>query len=133
MKAFEGTLRKDTSEGLDLSGITIRFALAAEPRDANTDERQYVDIEHMNRADIRHAFNLALHSTIVVPKAQTCGPAWVVLWQRMGIFQKIVADIVEVSRFNIFPFLSEHHSDSPIFLPELVCYDRCGPGLAVTM
>ena len=104
---FEDNLRKDTSDGSDLSGITVKFVLAAELRaDANADERQAADAVAAAAAAVN---SLSLTppavdllgsavdtSTHVVTEVKTFDTTWGVLLHKMELFNNIVAGIAEV-------------------------------------
>lgn len=107
IKVLEVPLRRDASDTPNPSGITIKFALAAELRgDINADEIQATDA--VNKAtEMTSALNPSpqiaglVDSTIntgnnVVTKVQTFENTWGVLLQRMQSFNQIVAGIVEV-------------------------------------
>ena len=108
MKVLEDTLHvgKDTPDGSDLSGITIKFALVAEPRgDVSADERQATDA--VTRATAVNPLNFTpaaagfLSSTVdtgtnVLTEVQTFETTWGVLMQRMELFNKIVYGIAKV-------------------------------------
>jgi len=140
---FEDTLSKDTSDGADLSGITIKFALVAEQRgNATADERQAADaVAAVTTAVVPLSSNLAaidfLSSAVdtgtnVMPQVQTFETTWSVLMQRIELFNNIVADIAQVLHaqrlHSGFP-RSELHSGSPICVTGLVCYIGCESGL----
>ncbi|KAI9460413.1 hypothetical protein HD554DRAFT_2316824, partial [Boletus coccyginus] len=104
---FEVDLRKDTSDGSDLSGITIKFALAAEPRtDVNTDERQVSDAvaaatAAVNPLGLTPPVVGLLNSTVDISThistgMQTFETTWGVLLQRIELFNEIVADIAQI-------------------------------------
>lgn len=115
---FEDALRKDTSDTSDLSGVTIKFALIAEPRgDVNAVERQATDAVMkattvVNPLDsppaavglTNSAVGVATKvksvdaTTNIVAKIQTFKTTWPVLMQRMELFNKIVGGIAQVFR-----------------------------------
>ncbi|KAF8550280.1 hypothetical protein OG21DRAFT_437731 [Imleria badia] len=106
---LEDALRKDTSDTSDLSGTTIKFAFATEPRgDVNADERQAIDAvtratEVVGPLDSTPAVvglaNSAVDAvTNDVTKFQTFESTWAVLMQRMELFNKIVGSIAEIFR-----------------------------------
>ena len=91
----------------DLPGITIKFAMAAEPRaDIDADERQATDavvrateaVSPLSSTPAAIGFlNSAVDaSTNVVTEVQTFGTTWGVLLQRMELFNRIVTDIAQV-------------------------------------
>ena len=90
----------------DLSGITIKFALAAEPRgNTNADERQATDavtrVTGVNPLSSTPAAVGLLSSAVdtgtnVVTELQTFETTWSVLLQRMELFSKIVDGIAQV-------------------------------------
>jgi hypothetical protein len=112
---LEDTLH--TPDGSDLSGITIKFALAAEPReDVSADERQATDAATrataVNPPSSTPAAIGLLSSAVdtgtnVATEVQTFETAWSVLLQRMELFNRI---------------------DSPVYVTGLVCYIGCEPG-----
>ena len=90
-----------------LPGLTIKFALAAEPHvDIGADERQATDtVTRATEAVIPlsstptaiELLTLAVDaSTSVVTEVQTFGTTWGVLLQRMELFNRIVTDITQV-------------------------------------
>ncbi|KAI9460420.1 hypothetical protein HD554DRAFT_1583893 [Boletus coccyginus] len=104
---FEKDFRKDTSDGSDLSGITIKFALAAELRaDASADECQAADAVAAATAAVNPLSltppavgllgSAVDTSTHVLTEVQTFDTTWGVLLQRMELFNKIVAGIAEI-------------------------------------
>ena len=108
IKVLEDTLHvgKDTPDGSDLSGMTIKFALTAEPRgDVNADERQATDavtrVTGVNPLSSTPAAVGLLSSAVdtgtnVVTEVQTFESTWGVLLQRMELFNKIVDGIAQV-------------------------------------
>ena len=106
IKVLEDTLRKDTPDGADASGITIKFALAGEPRgNVDGDERQAADA--VSRATAVNLLSSTpatvglLSSTVdtgtnVVTEVQTFETTWGVLLQRMELLNKIVDGIAQV-------------------------------------
>jgi len=104
---FEDALRKDTSDGSDLSEITIKFALAAEScTDVNADERQASDAVAAATAAVIPLSSTPAAvgllgsavdtTTKISTEVQTFGTTWDVLLQRMELFNKIVAGIAQV-------------------------------------
>ena len=104
---FEHALRGDSSDGSNLSEITIKFALAAEPRaDVNADERQASDAVAAATAVINPLSSTpaavgllgsAVDTTAKIStELQTFETTWDVLLQRMELFNKIVGGIVQV-------------------------------------
>ena len=102
---LEDTLH--SRDGSDLSGITIKFALAAEPReDVNVDERQATDAvtraaTAVNPLSSTPAAVGLFSSTVdagtnVMNKVQTFETTWDVLLQRMELFIKVVDGIAQV-------------------------------------
>jgi hypothetical protein len=97
IKGLEDTLH--TPDGSDLSGITIKFALAAEPReDVSADERQATDAATrataVNPPSSTPAAIGLLSSAVdtgtnVATEVQTFETAWSVLLQRMELFNRI--------------------------------------------
>ena len=97
---------KNTTDRSDLSGITIKFALAAEPRGgANADERQATDAvtraTGVNPLSSTPAAVGLLSSAVdtgtnVVTELQTFETTWGVLLQRMELFNKVVDGIAQV-------------------------------------
>ena len=93
IKVLEHTLHigKNTPDGSDLSGITIKFALADELcGDANMDERQAMDTVTRATGGVNPL------SSTVVTKLQTFETTWGILLQRMKLFNKIVDCIAQV-------------------------------------
>ena len=104
------TVLEDTllvgKNGSDLPGITIKFALAAEPRGgANADERQATDA--VTRATGVNPLNSTpgvvglLSSAVdtgtnVVTELQTFETTWGVLLQKMELFNRIVDGVAQV-------------------------------------
>jgi len=107
IKVLEYTFR-DTSDKSDLPGLTIKFAMAAEPHaDIGAGERQATDavvrvIEAVNPLSstpvIEFLTSAVDASTNVVTEVQTFETTWGVLLQRMELFNKIVTDIAQVFR-----------------------------------
>ena len=104
IKVLEDTLR--TSDGSDLSGVRIKFALAAEPRgDINADKHQATDavirataVNPLNStpAAVGLLSSAVDTGTNVLTKVQTFETTWGVLLQRMELFNKIVDGIAQV-------------------------------------
>ncbi|KAI9568858.1 hypothetical protein HD554DRAFT_682431 [Boletus coccyginus] len=101
---LQDTLGKDTSDGTDLSGITIKFALVAEPHENVTaDERQAADAVaaattavvplSSNPAAIDFLSSAVGAGTNAVPQAQS---TWNLLLERIELFDKIVTDIAKI-------------------------------------
>ena len=93
IKVLEDTLHvgKNTPDGSDLSGITIKFALADEPcGDANADERQAMD------AVTRATGGVNPLSSTVVTELQIFETTWGVLLQKMELFNRIVDGVAQV-------------------------------------
>jgi len=105
IKVLEYTFR-DTSDKSDLPGLTIEFAMAAEPHaDIGADERQATDavvraIEAVNPLSSTPAIELLTSavdaSTNVITEVQTFETTWGVLLQRVELFNRIVTDIAKV-------------------------------------
>ena len=109
IKVLEDTLHvgKDTPDGSDLSGVTIKFTLAAEPRgDVDEDKRQATDAVARATATViplsstptavgllSSAVNAG---TNVVTEVQTFETTWGILLQRLELFNKIVDGFAQV-------------------------------------
>ncbi|KAI9566408.1 hypothetical protein HD554DRAFT_1193734 [Boletus coccyginus] len=101
---FEDALRKDTSDGSDLSEITIKFALAAEPRvDIDTDERQASDavavaIAAVNQLGSTPAAVGLLGSPVDIGTkiSATSETTWDTLLKRIMLFNDITTRIAEI-------------------------------------
>ena len=115
IKVFEENLGKDTSDGSDPSGMTIKFALAVEAREGvNADQLQASDaVTNANEGvstlgstpPVAGLMNSAVDTaTNVVTEVQTFENTWGVLLQRMKLFNKIVAGIAEVLAFSMSIF-----------------------------
>jgi len=113
VKVFEDDLRKNTSDGSDLSGITIKFAFATELRaDVNADGRQATDAviratEVVNPLNSTPAAVVLMGSVVdtstqVSTEVLTFETTWDVLLQRMELFNKIVAGIAQVFEAQCF-------------------------------
>ena len=108
VKVLEAIIGPDPSDGSDLSGSTIKFALAAEPRaDVNSDERQAVEAVTMafemattlSAPAVVEASSSAIDAaTNAVTELQTFETTWDVLLRRVELFNKIVADVAQVAR-----------------------------------
>jgi len=108
MKVFEVTLGKNTSDGPGPSGITIKFALSAEPRgDTDMDELQATDgvisatevaVSALGPSpQVTRLLISPINSTAnVVSKDLTFENLWGVLLHRINFFSKLAADIPEV-------------------------------------
>ena len=107
VKVLEDALSKDTSDGSDLSEITIKFSLDAEPRgDLDANGRQATDAVIVaigavdplcsNSAAVTLMSSVVDASTKVSTEVQTFKTTWDVLLQRMERFNKIVVGIVQV-------------------------------------
>ena len=98
IKVLEGALH--TPDGSDLSAITIKFALAAEPRGGvGAGERQAKDaVTAANSLGSTPAAVEHLSSTVDTgPNViQTLESTWGILLQRMELFNRIVDDIAQV-------------------------------------
>lgn len=146
IKVLEHPLRRDTSDGSNQSEITIKFALAAQPRgDVKADERQATDaIAEASQAVLPPLgsasaavglFASAVSiSTNVATVIQTFDNTWGLLMKRMELFNRIVAGIAQVLALTILvSSWSECHrdTDSPVHILGLVCHVSCEPGLPV--
>ncbi|KAH0826228.1 hypothetical protein J3R83DRAFT_5686 [Lanmaoa asiatica] len=105
IEVLEVPLAGGTSDVPQPSGITIKFALAAQPRgDANAYELQATDA--INRAtgttsalapQIVGLVDSAINTgNTVVTEVQTFENTWGILLQRMALFNKIVAGVAEI-------------------------------------
>ena len=104
IKVLEDALH--TPDGPDLSAITIKFALAVEPRgNVNADERQATDavtrVTAVNPLSSTSAAVGLLSSAVdigtnIVTEVQTFETTWGVLLQRMELFNKIVDGVAQV-------------------------------------
>ena len=104
IKVFEENLGKDTIDGSDPSGMTIKFAVSSES--INADELQASDaVTKANEGvsalgstpPVVGPMNSAVDTaTNVVTRVQTFENTWGVLLQRMKLFNKIVAGIAQV-------------------------------------
>ena len=88
---FEETLRRDASDGSDLSGITIKFALVAV-----TKATEAVGALGPTPAVVDGLISVVDTGTNAVAKVQTFENTWGVLLQRMELFNKIVTEIAQV-------------------------------------
>ena len=137
---FEDILSKDTSDTADLLGITIKFALVAEPRESATaNERQAAVVVaaattavvplSSNPAAVDVLSSAVDTGTYVIPQAQTTCD---LLLKRIALFIDIVTGIAEVFGARRLDFLRpECHTGSPVCVPGLVCYFSCQQGLLV--
>ena len=105
IKVLEDTLH--TPDGSDLSGVTIKFTLAAEPRgDVDEDKRQATDAVARATATViplsstptavgllSSAVNAG---TNIVTEVQTFETTWGILLQRLELFNKIVDGFAQV-------------------------------------
>ena len=105
---FEENLGKDTSDGSDLSGMTIKFVLAADScESASVAELQATDgvapategIGAFGPMPQTVGFTTSAVNTTtnVATEVQTFANTWNVLLERMELLSKIVADIAQVS------------------------------------
>ncbi|KAH0826236.1 hypothetical protein J3R83DRAFT_5695 [Lanmaoa asiatica] len=106
-KVLEVPLAGGTSDASEPSGITIKFALAAQPRgDANANELHATDaIDRATEVTSALAPTTQIVGLVdsaidagnaVVTEVQTCENTWGILLQRMAIFNKIVAGVAEI-------------------------------------
>ena len=71
-------------------------------------------------------------ATNTVMELQTFETTWDVLLRRVGLFNKIVADVAQVIRLHcLHRSCSQCDADSPVRVPSLVCYISCNQGLSV--
>ena len=142
VKVLEAIIGPDPSDGSDLSGSTIKFALAAEPRvDVNSDECQAVEAVTMasemaatlSAPAVVEASSLAIDTaTKVVIELQTFETTWDILLRRVEFFNKIVADVAQVVRLHCLRRpCSQRDVDSPVRVAGLVRYIGCNQGLSV--
>ena len=116
-KVLEERIRKDASDGSDLSGMTIKFALATDSREGtNAAKLQVTDA--INKATegasalgpaprvVDTASSAVDTITNVVTEIQAFGNTWGILLERMKLFNKIVAGIAEVFDSPILDSLS---------------------------
>jgi hypothetical protein len=125
------------------SGITIKFALTAEPRGvANANELQATDAAKKATGAVSalrptpqivgQVDSAISASTKVATELQTFENTWNVLLKRMDSFNKIVAGIAEVSGIqHLAPSSSECRIDSFVYIVGLVCDLGREPGLCV--
>ena len=104
---FEENLDKDTPDGPDLLGMSIKFVLAADSREsASVAGLQATDVV-TQATEGASAFGSTPRTvgfttsavdttTNVVTEGQTFANVWNVLLERMELLSKIVADIAEV-------------------------------------
>ena len=109
IKVLEDQLRNDTSDESDPSGITIKFALAAEPREnVAADERQAIHAVALATEAISPLSStpaaVGLLSSVVntgtniatnVQSFETTR-VWTVLMKRIELLNRIVTDVAEV-------------------------------------
>ena len=109
MKVLEDQLRNNASDGPDLPGITIKFALAVEPRgDVDADDRQATHAvtaatEAVNPLSstpaaiglLSSAVNTSTSIATDVQAVETTH-VWAVLMERIELLDKIVSGIAEV-------------------------------------
>ena len=104
---LEDTLGRGSSDRADLSGITIKFALVAEPRgNVNADEHQAADIVAAATTAVNPLSSTPVATdllssavvtgTNVVSQVQTFETTWDVLLKRIALFNNIVTRIAEV-------------------------------------
>ena len=105
---LEESLDKDTSDGTDLSGITIKFVLAADlGESASVVELQATNVITQVTEAVgafvpmlqtvgftTSAVNMTTH---VMTEVQTFVHMWNILLARMELLNKIIADIAQVS------------------------------------
>jgi hypothetical protein len=125
------------------SGITIKFALTAEPRGvANANELQATEAAKKATGAVSalrptpqivgQVDSAIGTSTKVATELQTFENTWNVLLKRMDSFNKIVAGIAEVSGIQrLAPSSSECCIDSSVYVVGLVCDLGREPGLCV--
>ena len=140
---LEVPLGGGTSDAPERSGITIKFAVAAEPcGGVGADELQIIDV--VNRAtetvgalrptpQIVGQVGSAIDTgTKVATELQTFENTWNVLLRRMALFNKVVAGIAEVSGIQrLAPSPSECRIDSSLYVISLVCDIGRESGLCV--
>ena len=106
-KVLEEHVRNDASDGSELSGMTIKFALATDSRegvnaaklqvtDAVTNATEGVSALGPTPRVVDTASSAVDTITNVVTEIQTFGNTWGVLLKRMELFNRIVADIAQV-------------------------------------
>ena len=142
VKVLEATIGPDPSDEPDLSGNTIMFALAAEPRtEVDSDERQAVGTVTMatematalrTPAIVEPSSSAVDAATNAVIGLQTFETTWDVLLRRVEFFNKIVVDVAQVVRLQCFHHsCSQRDADSPVRVPSLVRYISCNQGFSV--
>ena len=132
---FEERLRKDTSNGSDLSGFTIKFTFAAQPPEgvnavqlqAAAAVNQVVEgigILGSTPAAVDLLALAAGTGTTVVTEVQTFETTWGVLVKRLELFNKIVTNIATVIGFHSLPSLAHrvNLADPSVHVTGLVCY-----------
>ena len=108
---FEENLDKDTSDGSDLSGMTIKFVFAADSRESTSvAELQATDVVALATERISAfgptprtvGFTTSAVDTTTnsVTEVQAFANMWNVLLERMELLSKIVADIAQVSNIS---------------------------------
>ena len=104
---FEENLDKDTSDGSDLSGMSIKFVLATDSResasvaglratDVVTQATEGASVFGPTPRTVGFTTSAVDTTTTVVTEGQTFANTWNVLLERMELLSKIVADIAEV-------------------------------------
>ena len=105
---FEESLDKDTSDVSDLSGMSIKFVLAADSResvsvaglqatDVVTQATEGISAFSPTPRTVGFTTSAVDATTNVVSEVQTFANTWSVLSERMELLRKIVADIAQVS------------------------------------
>ncbi|KAG6374155.1 hypothetical protein JVT61DRAFT_4803 [Boletus reticuloceps] len=130
---LEATLRKDSPDGPDLSGIAIKFTLTAEPREeANVDERQATDAVTLAEPTVSSHGSPAIVDTLVpvvnvdtdiITTVQTHETTLGVLLRRMEIFNRIVDGIAEIHPYASLAW-SVISAASKVFQAQKNCDDR---------
>ena len=140
---FEERLRKDTSDGSDLTGITIKFAFAAQqPEGIDADRLQATAavnqaMQVIGTLDSTPAtaglLAVAVDTgTTVVAEVQTFQTTCGVLLHRLELFDKIVTDITSVIDVHLLASLAHSLTDSSVCVIGLVCYISREQSLSVS-
>ena len=142
VKVLEAIIGLDLSDEPDLSGCTIKFALAAEPRaGVNSGELQAVSAvalatemaTALRVPAVVEPLSSAVGAAInVVIELQTFETTWDVLLRKVELFNNIVADVAQVVRLHYLRrSCSQRDVDSPVRIASLVRYISCNQGLSV--
>ena len=125
---FEERLRKDTFDGSNLTGFTLKFVFAGELRSTAAVNQWSQEISMLGTTPAAADLLASAADT-----GTTLQITWGVLLLRLERFNKIATDIAAVIGVHVFASLIHHLHlvDPSVCVDGLVCYISCHRSLSV--